>query len=436
MRHPDGVLDDVALRVGRYLLAEDTPYDFEEQDVVDVLEQATTGSQADMLEGSRRLFRDIVEPLADRFEPRLSQRYSSFFGALIARSQGISDFQRFHDRLALSFDPDTMPVHVPDQYRRCAVLSRVTLGADVAVTSVVLDGLKRAYPDATITLVCGPKVQELFRGDERLSFLSIDYARRGTLLERLNAWVDLSEQLEAWAGDDLSHSLVVSPDSRLTQLGLLPPAPAGAHASFFDSRTFGGEGTESISELTSRWMSETFDVDGSKPSVALADSELAAGRELRGGSIRPMATLNWGFGGNDTKRVSPEFETAVVMELLRRGWRVVLDKGFGKAEAGSAMTSAKAATDSGFGELELYEGSLSGFGGVIAASDLFVGYDSGAGHIAAALGVPGIDVFRGAVSERMRQRWSPWGKVPAKVVDVSEHETSDQTLARVVELLP
>ena len=45
-------------------------------------------------------------------------------------------------------------------------------------------------------------------------------------------------------------------------------------------------------------------------------------------------------------------------------------------------------------------------------------------------------MFRGAVCERMRQRWSPWGKQPARVVDVPADEAADETLARVVELLP
>jgi ADP-heptose:LPS heptosyltransferase len=141
-------------------------------------------------------------------------------------------------------------------------------------------------------------------------------------------------------------------------------------------------------------------------------------------------------GGNETKRASPEFETAVVLELLRRGWRVILDKGAGEAEGSAAEATAAAARNEGLTEIEVYQGPLSGFAGVIAASDLFVGYDSAAGHIAAAFGVPGIDVFRGAVSERMRQRWSPWGKRPADVVAVADDDAAAQTLARVLELLP
>jgi ADP-heptose:LPS heptosyltransferase len=325
-----------------------------------------------------------------------------------------------------------LPTEAPT---RCVALSRVTLGADVAVTSVVLDGLKRAFPDAEIALACGAKVRKLYEGDDRLSFLPIEYPRRGSLRKRFDAWVDLLDQIEVWAGSDIERCLVVNPDSRITQLGRLAPAPKGGRIHSYDSRSFGGDSTKSIAELTSEWMQMMFAVEGSRPYVAPAAADLAAGRLLRGDASL-VAALNWGFGGNETKRASPEFETAVVLELLRRGWRVILDKGAGEAEGSAAEATAAAARNEGLTEIEVYQGPLSGFAGVIAASDLFVGYDSAAGHIAAAFGVPGIDVFRGAVSERMRQRWSPWGKRPADVVAVADDDAAAQTLARVLELLP
>jgi ADP-heptose:LPS heptosyltransferase len=204
----------------------------------------------------------------------------------------------------------------------------------------------------------------------------------------------------------------------------------------FDSRAYGEEGGESIAKLTSRWVAEIFGVGGALPYVAPSAREVQAGLRMRGdGGIR-VAAMNWGFGGNEIKRVSPEFETAVVLELLRRGWRVILDKGAGEAEGSAVEATMAAARNEGLAEIEVFAGPLSGFAGVIAASDLFVGYDSAAGHIAAALGVPGIDVFRGAVSERMRQRWSPWGRHPANIVAVAGNESAVETLARVVELLP
>jgi ADP-heptose:LPS heptosyltransferase len=433
MGHPVEVPEDRFLRVRGALLAGAAPSAAD----LDWIVGQTAAVDADAAaSASKRLFREIVEPLADRFEPQLSGQYARFFSAVLDRLQGRPAFARFNDRRARLAQREAMKGESLPEARRCLVLSRVTLGADVAVTSVVLYGLKTAYPAAAVTLACGAKTAALFGGDSRISFLPIEYPRGGTLYSRLEAWVELCEQVEQWTADDPAGSLIVDPDSRLSQLGLLPVGPPAVREISFDSRAFGGDGGESISELTSRWFAETFGVGGALPYVAPSSEDIQNGRERRGGSGLRVAAMNWGFGGNETKRVAPEFETAVVLALLRRGWRVVLDKGAGEAEGSAAEAAVAAARNEGLAAIEAYQGPLSGFTGIIAASDLFVGYDSAAGHIAAALGVPGIDVFRGAVSKRMMQRWSPWGNRPAQIVAVTDDESAAQTLARVAELLP
>ena len=68
--------------------------------------------------------------------------------------------------------------------RRIFVLSRVTLGADVAVTSVLMAAAKRRFPHAEIVFVGPRKNYELFAGDTRIHHAEVDY-RRGGLRERL-----------------------------------------------------------------------------------------------------------------------------------------------------------------------------------------------------------------------------------------------------------
>jgi ADP-heptose:LPS heptosyltransferase len=433
MGHPVGVPEDRFSRVAGALLAGGA---VSAGDLDWIVDQATASDNDIAAAASKRLFRDIVEPLSDRFEPQLSGQYAQFFTAVLDHLQGRPGFAEFNDRRARRTKRQSWSDEALPEASRCLVLSRVTLGADVAVTSVVLDGLKTAFPNAAMTLACGAKAAALFGGDPRISFLPIEYQRGGSLQLRLEAWVELSEQVERWVGDRPAGCLIVDPDSRLSQLGLLRVGPAGVREISFDSRAYGEDGEQSMAELTSRWVAETFGVGGALPYVAPSPAEIATGRALRGVSGKRVAAMNWGFGGNQTKRVSPEFETAVVMELLRRGWRVVLDKGAGDVEGSAVEATAAAARNEGLAEIEIYQGPLSGFAGVVAASDLFVGYDSAAGHIAAALGVSGIDVFRGAVSQRMMQRWSPWGRKPAKVVAVADGEAPAATLARVMELLP
>ena len=48
---------------------------------------------------------------------------------------------------------------------------------------------------------------------------------------------------------------------------------------------------------------------------------------------------------------------------------------------------------------------------MIANSDLYVGYDSAGQHAAAALGIPLISIFAGAVNDRFFERWRPDGRV-------------------------
>src|SRR5467141_2629447 len=100
-------------------------------------------------EASRDLFRVVVERLGDLFEPRLCLVYAELFSEVIAKR--ISDLHSEHlvaryerVRKTCAFDRDHASI------RNVFVLSRVTLGADVAITSVILDAAKQRFRNATI----------------------------------------------------------------------------------------------------------------------------------------------------------------------------------------------------------------------------------------------------------------------------------------------
>ena len=67
-------------------------------------------------------------------------------------------------------------MRLPASADRVYVLSRITLGADVAVTSVLLDAAKRRYPSAEIFFVGPRKNYELFEADPRISHREVPYA--------------------------------------------------------------------------------------------------------------------------------------------------------------------------------------------------------------------------------------------------------------------
>ena len=84
------------------------------------------------------------------------------------------------------------------------------------------------------------------------------YERRGSLVSRLTSWVQLVETCEReLAGLGTDQCLVVDPDSRLTQLGLLPLVDAAVPSALFESRSYRASGVDTVSELTAHWLNAT-----------------------------------------------------------------------------------------------------------------------------------------------------------------------------------
>ena len=175
------------------------------------------------------LFGILVEGLADRFEPALCDVYARLFSQAVAQvAEGVDA-----GALEARYQRVRRPRPVAGEPRRVFVLSRVTLGADVAVTSVLLAAAKRRFPHAEIVFVGPRKNYELFAGDPRVHHADVAYrARRpAPAAGRLGG----SQAAPGRAG-----RLVIDPDSRLTQLGLLPVC-AEERYHLFDSRAYGGD---------------------------------------------------------------------------------------------------------------------------------------------------------------------------------------------------
>ena len=79
--------------------------------------------------------------------------------------------------------------------------------------------------------------------------------------------------------------------------------------------------------------------------------------------------------------------------------------------------------DGASGQLLIHQGGLRSLVALVAASDLYVGYDSAFQHIAAALSVPAIDVFVDPPSDLFSKRWRPYSKAPVEVVEVVQAGT-------------
>jgi ADP-heptose:LPS heptosyltransferase len=429
---------------------------------------------------TKALFASLIEQLADSFDPEGVSLYNRVFSQLTQvwrLNAGAGRLDSDLTKLGLVSEEDILAraerlrrVSRLDAQRDWAetlqcvlVLSRVTLGADVAITSVILERMKLLFPAAEIVLLGGSKSVELFGGDPRLRLEEVDYRRGGTATERMLAWIGLLNCVRRITNDlKRGEYLLVDPDSRLTQLGLLPltetddgPAPQFRPGStkkpdyiFFPSREYRSGTSLSLTELTRAWLDEVFgDSETAYPRVSLSQTDIESARKLasalRGGRVPRIVAINFGIGDNQLKRVGGDFEAAIIAHLVKEGFAVVFDKGFGDEEAKRAdaviAQASRAGSDGrrarvieiGAGnfmdvlssehldaDILVWNGRIGMFSALIGECDLYIGYDSAGQHIAAALGVPCIDVFAGASSPRMLDRWRPTGKASVRVIAV------------------
>jgi ADP-heptose:LPS heptosyltransferase len=383
----------------------------------DLLAQCLAGTPPDDLPPAlleepcgQALFGIWVEGLADRFDGALCDTYTRLFAQAAAHAGVELDAEALVARYQRVRRPRTSKADP----RRIYVLSRVTLGADVAVTSVLIATARRRFPAAELFFAGPRKNYELFAGDANIRHTPVEY-RRGSLRERLAAAAELRDLF----GDP--DCLVIDPDSRLTQLGLLPVC-AEERYHFFESRAYGGSSERSLPDLAASWADETFGVPGVKPFLCLSQSGRLPGRPA------PIA-INLGVGENPTKRIPDPFEEDLLSLLSETGQNLVIDAGAGGAEAERVQ---RAIQRSGV-KATLWEGSFAGFASIITSSRLYVGYDSAGQHVAAACGVPLISIFAGFPSLRMFARWRP-AAAHASVIRVDRPDPTE-TLRRVREAI-
>ncbi len=315
-------------------------------------------------------FRIMIESLADAFDPAQVAAYEDLMRAWIV-------------------PPARVQPHLPDRLDTIYVLSRVTLGADIKITSVIFDAMKRRFPEAQIVFVANRKSAELFAADSRVSICNAEYPRSGPVSARLAFAQELRHRLE------VRNRIVIDPDSRMTQLGLVPVCEP-EHYFHFPSRA--ANSSANLTCLTNDWLVKTFGQAGD----AYIAPELV---NLE--SISPRVAISLGTGGNENKRIAGDFEIQLIRLLAEKFRSIWIDRGAGGEEA-RRVTAAAAA--SGCSDcVHFWEGSFAGFASVIAQSELYVGYDSAGQHAAAASGTPLISIFAGAPSDRFLQRWSPQG---------------------------
>jgi ADP-heptose:LPS heptosyltransferase len=334
----------------------------------DVLDRAIAEDEG------RALLSIVVERLGDLFDPALCRTYDRLFAQVI---------ERVCPELAPRLRTNREPPRAPAAPARVYVLSRITLGADIAVTSVLLDAAKQRYPDAEIVFVGPRKSYEMFEADPRIRHLPAPYARSGALIDRLRASASLN----------FDDGIVIDPDSRLTQLGLLSVCDEPNYF-FFESRSYGGDGANPLPKLAAQWANEIFGVEQARPFIAPLPSP----------DPPPDITVSLGVGDNPAKRIDGDFERDLMHALAETGGSILVDKGASVEERDRVEAAVLPGT-------RTHDGAFAPFAAQIARSKLYVGYDSAGQHVASAAGVSLIAIFKGFASERTFARWKPNGTV-------------------------
>lgn len=424
---------------------------------------------------SLALFEIIVEGLCDDFEELQTETYNKVMSDVISYCRkapagkdlderlndfGLYSYQDLLGRIENIRKNNNAAIQSIN-IQKILILSRVTIGADVAITSVIAQRLNSILPEAEIVILGNRKLKELFAGNPHLRIKEINYSRRGGLLDRLKSWHVLLRAIEQeHQVGSMDNTILVDTDSRYSQLGVLPLIQPQNYL-FFPSR-HGSPHTAgmSMAERTNHWLNKLYGkTDFFHPKVwpltSYMDRAVEFCNNLRRNGCQRIVSINFGVGGNQRKRISIDFEMRLLMELLQEpGTVILLDKGFGDKELTQTdflLDGIKShgyfATTTRFESLktEKISGGIIGIqsrigemAALIAQCDEFIGYDSAFQHISASLGVPTLTVFAGSNNMRFIRTWRSCGPNGCEIVHVdtltNPHKTDiDNVIIRIMD---
>ncbi|MFC1882108.1 glycosyltransferase family 9 protein [Thermodesulfobacteriota bacterium] len=428
-----------------------------EEDYIDLLCEMTTFSEDNDLTGiaAQALFRIIIESLCDDFEDLQTETYNRVMAQLISFCRKLpsgQELDRCLDEFKI-FDRDDLlkriktirldGKHLSRQkdVKKILLLSRVTIGADVAITSIIIQRFADLFPDAEIVLIGGSKLDEVYGGNSRIRLQTVDYNRKGGLIERLSNWqLVLNIIQQELATCPLENTILIDPDSRLSQLGVLPIISEHQYF-FFDSRSdISFASNMSMAQLTNTWINRvTGEENFHYTRIWPRSSNLAKASEfyseLKKYGARRVIVINFGVGGNQRKKVGWRLEKGLVLSLLQEPDTViVLDKGLGDEELQNSNMLLEAVKENGFATQDAVFGaslnngissgvigiqtSIGEIAAIIAKCDEYIGYDSACQHIAAALETPCLTIFAGSNNMRFIRRWSAFSPASCQIVHV------------------
>jgi len=405
---------------------------------------------------ARALFGTVIERLCDDFEELQTETYNRLICQVVNYLCHIpegremeSELCSFHLRTEEQLYQRVESIRLtPDRRlsgivrpKKILILSRVTIGADVAITSVICQRVAQFFPEAEVVVIGNGKLKQIFASEANIQVHELNYARRGGLLEKFQVWLQLLTEVRRIIANLSSvEFLILDPDSRLTQLGVLPLVPLQNYR-FFNSRGKKESSKHaSMAQLTNQWLDNILGKeDFCYPKVWPASSNLESAEKFRlnidTNERFTVITVNLGVGGNERKRVPSEFEKELLLTLLKEpNTKIVLDLGFGHQERAQSSSLLQAAHEAGITTAETtfsemlqinssarligIECSIGEISALINQSDEFIGYDSACQHIAAAQGIKTFTIFAGTNNVRFIRRWQACGENTSEIIYV------------------
>ena len=439
-------------------------------------EMATSFGDAELNNiASSALFGIIVEELCDDYEEMPVETYSRVMSQVISYCRKLPEGAPLDGRLSdfgiPTFDELCRRANLVHSRKyvydagkspaKVIVLSRVTIGADVAILSVMIQRFMKIFPDAEIVVIGDAKLEGIFGGHPSIRICRLGYARCGGLFERFSSWhaaLDiLAREMPPQTERDV---LLIDPDSRVSQLGVLPFTHSDNYLFFNSRRCDLSSKNLCMAELANRWMNDVFGMSGFCypaiwPPAPVRLAARAVTGALRAAGCRRVVAVNFGVGTNPRKRLSDDFEEKLLAAILASpGTVVLLDRGAGAEELSRTAALLDAMRDRGLhasstsfrdsDQPRMSHGivgmdcAIGEVAALIAQCDEFIGYDSACQHIAAAAKVPTLTVFAGSNNMHFVRRWSACGDTPCKIVHVNtladpSHIDTDAVVLRIME---
>ncbi|MBU0481356.1 MAG: hypothetical protein KKG47_09655 [Proteobacteria bacterium] len=393
------------------------------------------------------LYRNLIEGFCDDFSDSGTRNANRALAHLISFTRRISPngtMDRLLNEIGLHSGNDllqrwqkiTPPAFIPARLqktvRRIVIPSRVSAGADIVITSILARRLLAFFPEAEITLIGPGHLGEIFSAIPRINHHLFEVRRHGSLMDRILFWPRLIESVRnITSGLGPDEAMIFDPDSRLSQLGLVPLS-AEFRTCHFPSRSMkSGSRKGSLSAITNQWLDLLLGkgphlspaVSPGREKISAADSFLAT---LRNNGCKHILIANFGVGGDERKQVADPFEERILDRLLtRENCIIILDMGCGSEEKSRTEKLLAKASHAGYAIARTNDREMAGFNpefkhgiigactslgslaALIAGADCYLGYDSSGQHLATAVSTPSVTVFAGYRNSRFLERWSP-----------------------------